>query len=43
MCHGIGRSGDLGEAQPKAIGSSLMSNLTNSLLLDFCKTVGEFN
>jgi len=31
--HGIGRSGDLAEVQPKAAGSSLLSILTNSLVL----------
>lgn len=38
--HGIGRSGDLEESQPKAIGSSLMNQLTNSLLLDLMKSLG---
>ena len=38
--HGIGRSGDLAENQPKAIGSSLMNKLTNELLLDFVQMVG---
>lgn len=38
--HGIGRSGDIEESQPKAIGSSLMNQLTNSLLLDLMKCVG---
>jgi len=38
--HGVGRSGDLCEVQPKAAGSSLMSKLTNSLLLDLIKLAG---
>ncbi|XP_055849463.1 O-phosphoseryl-tRNA(Sec) selenium transferase [Episyrphus balteatus] len=38
--HGIGRSGDLLEPQPKAAGSTLMSNLTNSLLLDLIHYLG---
>lgn len=39
--HGIGRSGDLGEVQPKAAGSSLMNKLTNSLVLDVIRYMGE--
>ncbi|XP_011209551.2 O-phosphoseryl-tRNA(Sec) selenium transferase [Bactrocera dorsalis] len=38
--HGIGRSGDLLEAQPKAAGSTLMANLTNALLLDLIHEMG---
>lgn len=38
--HGIGRSGDLGEVQPKAAGSSLMMKLVNSLLLDTIRYMG---
>lgn len=38
--HGIGRSGDLLEAQPKAAGSTLLANLTNDLLLDLIQTMG---
>lgn len=38
--HGIGRSGDLLEAQPKAAGSSILSELTNLLLLDLIKFLG---
>lgn len=38
--HGIGRSGDIEESQPKAAGSSLINQLTNSLLLDLIKTMG---
>lgn len=38
--HGIGRSGDLIEIQPKAAGSSIMYQLTNSLAKDVLKTMG---
>jgi len=38
--HGIGRSGDLVEVQPKAAGSSLINKLTNSMLLDIIKVSG---
>lgn len=34
LCHGIGRSGDLKEAQPKAVGSTLLAKLTVCLTLD---------
>ena len=34
MSHGIGRSGDIGEPQPKAAGSSVMYKLTKHLVLD---------
>lgn len=37
MGHGVGRSGDLCEVQPKALGSSLMYKLANSLVLDILK------
>ena len=37
LVHGIGRSGDLGEWQPKAAGSSLIYRLVSRLLLDFAK------
>lgn len=40
LSHGIGRSGDLAENQPKAVGSSLMSQLLNELLLDFVHMTG---
>lgn len=40
--HGIGRSGDIAELQPKAIGSSILNKLTNELLLDFLKISGKF-
>uniref|UniRef100_A0A1Y1N0T5 O-phosphoseryl-tRNA(Sec) selenium transferase n=3 Tax=Photinus pyralis TaxID=7054 RepID=A0A1Y1N0T5_PHOPY len=38
--HGIGRSGDLTESQPKAAGSSLMYKLTNCLFHDLIKFMG---
>jgi len=38
--HGIGRSGDVTEMQPKAIGSSVLNKLTNELLLDLIKLSG---
>jgi O-phospho-L-seryl-tRNASec:L-selenocysteinyl-tRNA synthase len=38
--HGIGRSGDLLEVQPKAIGSSILNQLTNELVLDLLKISG---
>lgn len=41
--HGIGRSGDLLEIQPKAAGSSLLNVLTNSMILDLVQKVGSPN
>lgn len=38
--HGIGRSGDLLEAQPKAVGSSILAQMTNALLLDLIQSMG---
>ncbi|XP_013099593.2 O-phosphoseryl-tRNA(Sec) selenium transferase [Stomoxys calcitrans] len=38
--HGIGRSGDLLEAQPKAVGSTILAQLTNALLLDLIQSMG---
>ena len=32
--HGVGRSGDINEAQPKAVGSTIIAKLTLALLLD---------
>lgn len=40
MGHGIGRSGDISEVQPKAAGSSLMNKLTNSMLLHMIQAAG---
>ena len=38
--HGIGRSGDIAEEQPKAAGSSLLYKLTNFLAADALKRAG---
>ncbi len=38
--HGIGRSGDIAEEQPKAAGSSLLYKLTNSLAADALRIAG---
>lgn len=38
--HGIGRSGDIAEVQPKAAGSSLMNKLTNCMVLDLIRATG---
>ncbi|RWS30331.1 O-phosphoseryl-tRNA(Sec) selenium transferase-like protein [Leptotrombidium deliense] len=38
--HGIGRSGDLNEVQPKAAGSSLLNILANRLVLDIFRNCG---
>lgn len=40
--HGIGRSGDLEESQPKAVGSSIMNQLTNAMLLDLYNTMSKY-
>ncbi len=42
FAHGIGRSGDLAEVQPKAVGSSIINKLTNELVLDILKISGKF-
>ena len=39
--HGIGRSGDISEVQPKAAGSSLLYQLTNRMVLDLIKSLGK--
>ena len=41
MGHGIGRSGDLTEPQPKAAGSSVINRLTNDLALDALRVAGR--
>lgn len=41
--HGIGRSGDLLEAQPKAVGSTILSQITNAMLLDLIRAMGIQN
>lgn len=43
LSHGIGRSGDLTEVQPKAAGSSIMNQLCNKLALDVLRTCGVQN
>ncbi|KAM8939528.1 O-phosphoseryl-tRNA(Sec) selenium transferase [Pelodytes ibericus] len=40
LTHGIGRSGDISAIQPKAIGSSLLNKITNSVMLDIMKKAG---
>ncbi|KAK4321466.1 hypothetical protein Pmani_007726 [Petrolisthes manimaculis] len=40
LAHGVGRSGDLAENQPKAAGSSLMYTLTNAIVLDLIRHMG---
>lgn len=40
FAHGIGRSGDILENQPKAVGASILSSLTNELVMDFIKFTG---
>lgn len=36
----MGRSGNLTESQPKALGSSILANLANSLALDAIRHIG---
>lgn len=38
--HGIGRSGDIAAVQPKAAGSSIMAQITNSMLVDVIRLAG---
>ena len=40
--HGIGRSGDLTEVQPKAVGSSVLNKLTNEWSLELLKISCNF-
>ena len=40
LAHGVGRSGDLREPQPKAAGSSIIVALTNSLVVDWLRFNG---
>ncbi len=42
FAHGIGRSGDITDIQPKAVGSTVINKLTNDLILDFLKLSGSF-
>ena len=39
--HGIGRSGDVTAVQPKAAGSSIMTKLTTSMVLDLIRRNGK--
>ena len=41
FCHGIGRSGDITEVQPKAAGSSLLVKLCRDMTLDALKISGN--
>jgi O-phosphoseryl-tRNA(Sec) selenium transferase len=43
LAHGVGRSGDIAELQPKAAGSSLMAVLARALALDWLRTSGVVN
>jgi len=40
LSHGIGRSGNIRDPQPKAAGSSVLARLTDALLLDAIKVAG---
>ena len=40
MTHGIGRSGNIRDPQPKAAGSSIICKLTDALVLDAVRTAG---
>ncbi|CAM9343307.1 unnamed protein product, partial [Phaeothamnion confervicola] len=40
LAHGVGRSGDIAEAQPKAAGSSLMVQILSALVLDALHVAG---
>lgn len=40
LAHGIGRSGNLTERQPKAVGSSILSEIANKLALDAIRFLG---
>ena len=42
LSHGIGRSGDISEVQPKACGSSLIYSLTNDLVHDTLSIAGIY-
>lgn len=41
LSHGIGRSGDVGAEQPKAVGSSLLLQLTTCLALHALQLSGD--
>jgi O-phospho-L-seryl-tRNASec:L-selenocysteinyl-tRNA synthase len=40
LVHGIGRSGEVTELQPKAVGSSLLVQLAHSVLQNFLHSIG---
>ena len=40
LVHGIGRSGNINDLQPKACGSSLLTQLTNALLKNLLHSIG---
>ena len=40
LSHGIGRSGNISDPQPKAVGSSMISLLTDHLALDAVRVAG---
>lgn len=39
--HGIGRSGDITEVQPKAAGSSIIAKLTTKMVLSLIQSTGR--
>ncbi|WXG39916.1 MAG: O-phosphoseryl-tRNA(Sec) selenium transferase [Candidatus Freyarchaeum deiterrae] len=43
FCHGIGRSGEISAAQPKAPGASIMYNIVNTLASDSVRKFGAPN
>lgn len=43
LSHGVGRSGDVAEVQPKAAGSSLLAKLANALARDALRLAGLGN
>lgn len=43
LAHGMGRSGNLTDQQPKAIGSSMLARIANSLALDIIESLGMGN
>lgn len=43
LSHGVGRSGDVAEVQPKAAGSSLLAKLTHALARDALRIAGLGN
>jgi len=41
--HGIGRSGNIADIQPKAAGSSIMMKLTNHMVADAIRLAGNYS